>query len=113
MKEWNEFDEKEIVRKYREFVYETGAIEAGKGAAISEEIVEEERKKGFRLKKAEIFRYRCRYFTDAGVLGSKNFVQRVFWEMKDLLGSKKDRKFVPVLRDFGVYSLKRLQGSSG
>ncbi len=113
MKEWNEFDEEEIVRKYREFVYETGAIDSGKGVRIDEKILEKERKKNFQLKSADLFKYRCRYFTDAGVLGSKNFVQRVFGEMKDLLGSKKDRKFVPVFRDFGVYSLKRLQGSSG
>ena len=109
MKEWNEFDEEEIVRKYREYVYEVGAIDAGKGAVIDEEIVEEERKKDFRLKKAEVFRYRCRYFTDAGVLGSKRFVQEVFEEIKGLLGSKNERKFVSVFGDAGMYSLKRLQ----
>jgi hypothetical protein len=30
----------------------------------------------------KLFRYRCRYFTDAGVLGSKRFVQEVFDEVK-------------------------------
>ncbi len=108
MKEWNEFDEKEIVRKYREFVYETGLIDAGKGAVIDEEIVNEERKRDYRLKKTEVFRYRCRYFTDAGVLGSKRFVQGVFDEIKGLLGVKRERKFVPVFKDEGVYSMKRL-----
>ncbi|GAB6163102.1 hypothetical protein JCM12298_22620 [Desulfothermus naphthae] len=73
MKEWNELDEKEIVKKYREFVYETGAIDAGKGAVIDEEIIDAERKKNFQLRLRELFRYRCRYFTDAGVLGSKRF----------------------------------------
>ena len=109
MKEWNEFDEKRIIRKYREYVYEVGAIDRGKGAVIDEEIVKEERKKGFRLKRSEIFRYRCRYFTDAGVLGSKRFVQEVFKEIKGLLGSKDERKFVAVYGDAGMYSLKRLQ----
>ena len=109
MKEWNEFDEKEIVRKYREFVYETGAIDTGKGAVIAEEMVAEERKKGFRLKRVELFRYRCRYFTDAGVLGSKRFVREVFEGIKGLLGSKRERQFVRVIGDAGVYSLKRLQ----
>jgi hypothetical protein len=109
MKGWNEFDEQEIIRKYREYVYEAGAIDMGKGAVIDEEIVKEERKKGFRLRKSEIFRYRCRYFTDAGVLGSKRFVQEVFEEIKGLLGSKKERQFVRVIGDVGVYSLKRLQ----
>jgi len=110
MKEWNEFDEKEIVRKYREFVYETGAIDSGKGAVISEEIVEQERKKDFRLKKAEVFRYRCRYFTDGGVLGTKRFVQEVFDEVKSLLSSKDERRFVALPVDGGVYSLKKLRG---
>jgi hypothetical protein len=109
MKEWNEFDEQEIIRKYREYVYEVGAIDRGKGAVIDEEIVKEERKKGFRLKRSEIFRYRCRYFTDAGVLGSKRFVREVFEEIKDFLGSKRERQFVRVIGDAGVYSLKRLQ----
>lgn len=27
MREWGEFDSQEIVRKYREFVYETGAVD--------------------------------------------------------------------------------------
>jgi REP element-mobilizing transposase RayT len=112
MKEWNEFDEKEIVRKYREFVYETGAIDTGKGAVIAEEMVAEERKKGFRLKRVELFRYRCRYFTDAGVLGSKRFVREVFEGIKGLLGSKRERQFVRVIGDAGVYSLKRLQNVS-
>ena len=81
MKGWNEFDERRIIRKYREYVYEVGAIDRGKGAVIDEEIVKEERKKGFRLRKSEIFRYRCRYFADAGVLGSKRFVREVFDEI--------------------------------
>ena len=109
MKEGNVFDEKEIVRKYREFVYETGAIDKGKGAVISEEIVEKERKKDFRLKKAEVFRYRCRYFTDAGVLGSKRFLQKIFVQIRDLLGCKRERQFVPVIGELEMYSLKRLQ----
>ena len=97
------------IRKYREYVYEVGAIDRGKGAVINEEIVKEERKKGFRLRKSEIFRYRCRYFTDAGVLGSKRFVREVFEEIKGLLGSKRERQFVRVIGDAGVYSLKMLQ----
>ena len=109
MREWNEFDKGEIVRKYREFVYETGAINTGKGAVISEEIVKEERKKNFRLKKVELFRYRCRYFTDAGVLGTKKFVQEVFDEVKGLLGSKDERRFVALLGDGKIYSLKKLR----
>nr|WP_157493176.1 hypothetical protein [Desulfonatronovibrio magnus] len=39
MKEWNEFDPKEIVRKYRQFVYETGAAESQE-SGDSEELEE-------------------------------------------------------------------------
>ena len=60
----------------------------------------------------KLFRYRCRYFTDAGVLGSKRFVREVFEGIKGLLGSKRERQFVRVIGDAGVYSLKRLQNVS-
>ncbi len=98
MKEWNEFNPGEIVRKYRQFVYETGAAESQEppvkhpigdpgfmGQAgvslrpieayapeggqrsvkreIDPKIVEKARKKGYRISRAERFRYRCRYFT--------------------------------------------------
>ena len=109
MKEWNEYDEKEIVRKYMDFVYETGAIDTDKGADIPEEMAPEQREKNSRLKRVKIFRQRCRYFTDAGVLGRKSFVQEVFDEVKSLLGSKDERKFVSLPVEGKVYSLKRLQ----
>ncbi len=104
MKEWNEFNPKEIVRKYRQFVYETGAAEnqgspvkhpigdpgftgqagvslrpigayapegsQGSGKKeIDPKIVEKARKKGYRISRVDRFRYRCRYFTDSGIIG--------------------------------------------
>ncbi len=111
MKEWNEFNPGEIVRKYRQFVYETGAVDAGKGKVMEKKIVEKARKKGYRISRAERFRYRCRYFTDSGVIGGKDFVQDVFDQVKHLLGSKDERKFTPVSGVGGVYSMKRLGAS--
>ena len=108
LKEWNELDPKEIVRKYRQFVYETGAVDAGKGKTIEKKVVEKARKKGYRISRAERFRYRCRYFTDSGVIGGKDFVQEVFDQVKHLLGSKDTRKFTPVGGVEGLYSMKRL-----
>ncbi|WP_045214903.1 transposase [Desulfonatronovibrio magnus] len=108
MKEWNEFNPSEIVRKYRQFVYETGAVDAGKGKAMDKKIVEKARKKGYRISRVERFRYRCRYFTDSGVIGGKDFVQEVFDQVKHLLGSKDTRKFTPVGGVEGLYSMKRL-----
>ena len=111
MKEWNEFDPKEIVRKYRQFVYETGAVDAGKGKVMDKKIVEKARKKGYKISRVDRFRYRCRYFTDSGIIGGKDFVQEVFDQVKHLLGSKDTRKFTPVGGVEGVYSMKRLGDS--
>ncbi|EFI32789.1 protein of unknown function DUF1568 [Desulfonatronospira thiodismutans ASO3-1] len=108
LKEWNELDPKEIVRKYRQFVYETGAVDAGKGKTIDQKVVEKARKKGYKISRVERFRYRCRYFTDSGVIGGKDFVQEVFDQVKHLLGSKDTRKFTPVGGVEGLYSMKRL-----
>jgi len=111
MQEWNEFEPREIVRKYREFVYETGAVDAGKGAVIDEKIVKKERKKNYKVSRVDRFRYRTRYFTDAGIIGSKEFVGEVFDQVKHLLRSKDERKFTPVGGVEGVYSMKRLESS--
>ena len=108
LKEWNEFDDKEIVRKYREFVYETGAVDAGKGAVIDPEIVKQERKKKYELTRQDRFLYRSRYFTDAGIIGSKEFVKSMFDRFKHLLNCKPERKFTPIGGVEGVYSMKRL-----
>ncbi|EFI34191.1 protein of unknown function DUF1568 [Desulfonatronospira thiodismutans ASO3-1] len=108
MKEWNEFNPSEIVRKYRQFVYETGAVDAGKGKVMDKKIVEKARKKNYKISRSDRFRYRCRYFTDSGVIGGKDFVQEVFDQVKHLLGSKDERKFTPVGGVEGLYSMKRL-----
>ena len=108
MKEWNEHKPKEIVRKYREFVYETGAVDAGKGAVIDQKIVDKERKKKYKVRRVDRFMYRTRYFTEAGIIGSKEFVGEVFDQVKHLLRSKDTRKFTPVGGVEGVYSMKRL-----
>jgi REP element-mobilizing transposase RayT len=108
MQEWNEFESGEIVRKYREFVYETGAVDAGKGATIDKKIVDRERKRKYKVSRADRFRYRTRYFTEAGIIGSKEFVGEVFDQVKHLLRSKDERKFTPVGGVQGLYSMKRL-----
>ena len=61
LKEWNEFKPSEIVRKYRQFVYETGAVDAGKGKTIDENVVEKARKRKYKISRVDRFRYRCRY----------------------------------------------------
>jgi REP element-mobilizing transposase RayT len=109
MKEWGECEPSEIVRKYRQFVYETGAVDTGRGKPMDPKIVKKERKKNFELKRFELFWYRTRYFSDAGILGSKEFVQEVFDQVKHLLQSKDERKFTCLAGAKGVYSMKKLQ----
>ncbi|GAB6057671.1 hypothetical protein JCM31598_07880 [Desulfonatronum parangueonense] len=108
LKEWNELEPKEIIRKYRRFVYETGAMDAGKGKQLDPELVKRERKKGYRLSRTDVFRHRCRYFTDSGIIGTKEFVAEVFDGVKHLLDSKDTRRFTPVSGVDGVFSMKRL-----
>jgi REP element-mobilizing transposase RayT len=108
LKEWGELNSREIVRKYREFVYETGAVDAGKGAVIDQKVVDRERKRKYKISRVDRFRYRSRYFTDAGIIGSKEFVGEVFDHVKHLLGSQDRRRFKPVSGLNGVYSMKRL-----
>jgi hypothetical protein len=111
MKEWGEKEPDQIIRAYRQFVYETGAIDTGKGKPMDPEIVRKERRKNFELKRFELFCYRTRYFSDAGILGSKEFVKEVFDQVKHLLTSKDERKFTQLAGADGVYSMKRLRTS--
>ncbi len=75
---------------------------------IDPKIVEKATKKGYKISRVDRFRYRCRYFTDSGIIGGKDFVQEVFDQVKHLLGSKDTRKFTPVGGVEGLYSMKRL-----
>ena len=52
--------------------------------------------------------YRTRYFTDSGVIGSKEFVSKTYMRFKHHFISKNEKKPKPVKGLSGVYSLKRL-----
>jgi REP element-mobilizing transposase RayT len=111
LKEFSVKNEKERIRRYRRYVYEAGALDhPGKGQArvIDNDIVEHERENDFELNRMRRFRYRTRYFTDSGVIGSKEFVSSNYQRFKDLFMSKREKipKLVAGLN--GVYSLKRL-----
>jgi hypothetical protein len=84
-------------------------VDTGKGKPVDPKIVKKERKKNFELKRFELFCYRTRYFSDAGILDSKEFVQEVFDQVKHLLQSKDKRKFTCLAGAKGVYSMKRLR----
>jgi len=68
---------KDRIKSYRRYVYRAGAINLPdkiQAKVIDDKVVAEERKKEFELSKIRRFRYRTRYFTDSGIIGSKEFV---------------------------------------
>jgi hypothetical protein len=111
LKEFNVKSEKERIRKYRRYVYESGAInrpEKGKTKVIGDRILKKERNREFELSRSDRFRYRTRYFSDSGVIGSKEFVSKTYTRFKHHFHSKNEKKPQPVKGLSGVYSLKRL-----
>ncbi|MEJ2167677.1 MAG: hypothetical protein P8X90_19290, partial [Desulfobacterales bacterium] len=58
--------------------------------------------------RSDRFRYRTRYFTDSGIIGSKEFVAANYRRFKNLFNSKHEKKPKPIKGLSGMYSLKRL-----
>jgi len=83
---------------YRRFVYE-------KGGLIPEV---EDRSKGLELSNVDRFRFRTRYFTDSGIIGTREFVSRVYQGFKGHFSSKHEKRPRLIQGLDGVYSLKRL-----
>jgi hypothetical protein len=111
LKEFNVKSKKERVRRYRRYIYEAGALsqpEKGRVKVIEEKDLEIERSRGFELSKTDRFRYRTRYFTDSGIIGSKEFVAGNYQRFKNLFSSKHEKKPKPIKGLDGMYSLKRL-----
>jgi len=94
--------------KYREFLYEVGALESVKGASINKETLENERNKDFKISTVERFKYRTRYFTDSGIIGSKKFVSENYQKFKDYFQTKKNKKPFRISGLGEVYSMKTL-----
>jgi len=111
LKEFNVKNEKERIRRYRRYVYEAGALdrpEKGKPKVIGNRILKKERKREFELSRHDRFRYRTRFFTDSGVIGSKEFVSKTYRRFKHVFNSKNDKTPKAIKGLSGVYSLKRL-----
>ena len=111
LKEFNVQSKKERIRRYRRYVYEAGSLnqpEKGNTKAIKVKALEKERRRGFELSKSDRFRYRTRYFTDSGIIGSKEFVAVNYQRFKNLFNSKHEKKPKAINGLDGLYSLKRL-----
>ena len=82
--------------------------EKGKTKVIGDRIFEKGRSREFELSRSDRFRYRTRYLTDSGIIGSKAFVSANYQRFKHLFYSKHEKKPKPIKGLVGIYSLKRL-----
>jgi putative transposase len=109
--EFNVNSEKERIRRYRRYVYEAGSLnrpDKGKIKVIEDKVLRKERKRDFELGRTDRFRYRTRYFTDSGIIGSKDFVSKNYRRFKNLFNSEHEKRPKPVKGLDGMFSLKRL-----
>jgi REP element-mobilizing transposase RayT len=111
LKEFNVKSPKERIRRYRRYVYEAGAIRRAdkiQAKLIDAKVFAKELKKDFEISRISRFRSRTRYFTDSGIIGSKEFVAENYQRFRHLFHSKHEKKPKPIKGLDGIYSLKRL-----
>jgi len=96
------------LRTYREYLYHIGAIHKRGKATLSKKILDEETAEDFEINRVRRFRYRTRYFTDSGIIGSRAFVETRYESFKDHFQWTRDRIPKRVRGIEGMYSLKRL-----
>ena len=111
LKEFNVKSQKERIRRYRRYVYEAGAVNRSdkmQAKVIDDKVVARARKNEFEISRISRFRHRTRYFTHAGIIGSKEFVSSNYRRFKHLFYSKHEKKPKPIKGLDGMYSLKRL-----
>jgi len=111
LREFGVLDAEERLRGYRRFVYGAGAVdraEIGKRKIIEAAVVEKERKIMFKISRVDRFRYKTRYFTDSGIIGTKEFVSKTYIRFKHHFNTKNEKKPKPIKGLSGMYSLKRL-----
>jgi len=92
-------DTAERLSHYRRFLYRKGRIDGA----------ESEEERGYRFHEIDRFRYRTRYFIDSGIIGSREFVDRIYQQFKHYFFSAKKKRPKPIEGLEKVYSLKRLR----
>ncbi len=96
-----EFAVKSIAERlhiYRQFVYGKGELNRN----------DPETDEAFEIGAIEKFKYKTRYFTDSGIIGTKEFIVVNYQKFKDLFSSKHEKRPKTIQGMTGVYSLKRL-----
>jgi putative transposase len=109
--EFGILDAEERLKRYRRYVYEAGAVdrsEKGQRKVIDDAVLKKEQKREYKISRIDRFRYRTRYFTDSGIIGSKEFVSMNYQRFKGVFMSKREKVPRRVSGLDGIYSLKRL-----
>jgi REP element-mobilizing transposase RayT len=109
---FSNLSEEERLRHYRRFVYEVGSLPSDKGARIAPAISDAEERVGFQVGGLNRFLLRTRYFTDSGVIGTKEFVERCSRLFQGHFACRHEKKPRTIPGLAGVYSLKRLADPS-
>jgi hypothetical protein len=99
----------EKIKRYRRYVYEAGAVHREKSVCIDRQTMNKERKRGYEMQRYERFQLRTRFFTESGILGSKEFVESHFRLFKHVFQTDNDRKAMKIKGLQGIYSMKRLE----
>jgi REP element-mobilizing transposase RayT len=114
LQQFNVKSEKERISRYHRYVYEAGALDRFdqlQSKVIDPKVIAKECKKEFKISRISRFRYRTRYFSDSGIIGSKEFVTTHYQRFKHLFQSKQEKKPKLIKGLDGLYSLKRLSES--
>jgi len=90
--------ESERQRIYRCFVHGKGVHETEENQSAEE----------FEIGAINKFKYRSRYFTDSGIIGTKSFVAHHYQTFKHFFSSKHEKRPKRIHGMDGIYSLKRL-----
>ena len=105
---YGEMSEADRLTDYREFLYEKGAIETVKGVSIDDAIIKRERDRDYKLTSIDRLRFKTRYFTDSGILGTKGFVSHYYTMFKSCFNTRNEKRPKIISGLNGIYSLKRL-----
>lgn len=108
----------EVLERYRQLLYgrgeERGVAEDGSALkkGFTRQKTQEVLAEGGRLPRSAYLRCRVRYFTDGAVIGSKDFVNEVFTNLKERFGQKRRtgaRLMRGLARDERLYSMRDLK----
>lgn len=94
------------INLYRELIYRAGGVAKGDTGEICVEEIKREISGNFELPKAEVFKYRMRYFTDGMVIGSKSFIKEAYDKYGGTIIMKKDRNAHKTDMSEKVFSLR-------